>query len=245
MSQSVTRAARIIDAIAADPRTVAELAEAFGLHRSTMFRELQALEQVGWVRRRGSGRYTLGTRLAALAKEALDSLDLREAGAEHVRRLQRRIGNTVHLAALMDRSIVYVDKAEDESGVRMYSRIGREVIPYCSGVGKAILAGLDTAGREAVLDGLPVPWPRYTDHTITTRDRLDRELAVVAARGWATDDREFEAYVNCIAVPIRSPLGVVGAISVTAIRVVADLDRLKQHLPALRETAELISRELG
>jgi DNA-binding IclR family transcriptional regulator len=125
----------------------------------------------------------------------------------------------------------------------MYSRIGRAVIPYCSAVGKAILAGLDTAGRDAVLDG--VTWQRYTDLTITTRERLDRELALVAARGWATDDREFEAYVNCIAVPIRSPLGVVGAISVTSIRMVADLDHLKKHLPALRETAELISRELG
>ena len=245
MSQSVTRAAHIIDAIAADPRTVAELAESFGLHRSTMFRELQSLEEVGWVRKRASGRYTLGTRLAALSKEALDSLDLREAGAEHVRRLQRRTGNTVHLAALMDRSIVYVDKAEDESGVRMYSRVGRAVIPYCSGVGKAILAGLDTAGRDAVLAGVAVPWERYTDLTITSRERLDRELALVSSRGFATDDREFEPFVNCIAVPIRTPLGTVGAISVTAIRMVADLDRLKAHLPALRETAELIAREIS
>ncbi|MDF0514483.1 IclR family transcriptional regulator [Agromyces sp. H3Y2-19a] len=243
MSQSVTRAARIIDAIAAGPRTVAELAEEFGLHRSTMFRELQALEQVGWVRRRGSGRYTLGTHLAALSKQALDSLDLREAGSEHVRRLQRRTGNTVHLAALMDRSIVYVDKAEDESGVRMYSRIGRAVIPYCSAVGKAILADLDRAGRDAVLDG--VVWQRYTDLTIDSRERLDRELAIVSARGYATDDREFEAFVNCIAVPIRSSMGIVGALSITAIRMVADLDRLKADLPAMRETAELIARDLG
>ncbi|MFF2272387.1 IclR family transcriptional regulator [Agromyces sp. NPDC058136] len=243
MSQSVTRAARIIDAIAADPRTVAELAEEFGLHRSTMFRELQALEQVGWVRKRGSGRYTLGTRLAALSKQALDSLDLREVGAEHVRRLQRRTGNTVHLAALMDRSIVYVDKAEDESGVRMYSRIGRAVIPYCSAVGKAILADLDRSGRDAVLDG--VVWQRYTELTIDSRERLDRELAITAARGYAVDDREFEAFVNCIAVPIHGPMGVVGALSVTAIRMVADLERLKAELPAMRETAELIARELG
>jgi len=243
MSQSVTRAARIIDAIAADPRTVAELAEAFDLHRSTMFRELQALEEVGWVRRRGNGRYTLGTRLAALSKEALDSLDLREAGSAHVRRLQRRVGNTVHLAALMDRSIVYVDKAEDESGVRMYSRVGKAVIPYCSAVGKAILANLDVPRRDAVLDG--VTWERYTDLTITTRERLDDELVRVRARGWATDDREFEPYVNCLAVPIDSPLGVVGAISVTAVRMVADLDRLKSHLPALREAAAAISAEIG
>ncbi|GAA1522671.1 DNA-binding IclR family transcriptional regulator [Agromyces terreus] len=243
MSQSVTRAARIIDVIAADPRTVVELAEEFGLHRSTMFRELQALEEVGWVRRRGSGRYGLGTRLAALSKEALDSLDLREAGGDQVRRLQRRTGNTVHLAALMDRSIVYVDKAEDESGVRMYSRIGKAVLPYCSAVGKAILAGLDEPRRDAVLDG--ITWERFTDLTITTRERLDRELVHVRARGWATDDREFEPYVNCLAVPIDSPMGVVGAISVSAVRVVADLDRLKSFLPALREAADAISAEVS
>lgn len=243
MSQSVERAARIIDAVAASPRTVAELAEAFGLHRSTMFRELQSLEQVGWVRRRSSGRYALGPRLAALSREALESLDLREAGAEHVRRLHRRTGNTVHLAALLDGSIVYVDKVEDASGVRMYSRIGKAVIPYCSGVGKAILAELPETERDAVL--ADVDWAPFTERTITSRARFDAELDRVAAAGYAADDREFEPFVNCLAVPVVSSMGVVGAVSVTAIRMVADLDALKQHLPALRATAAAIAAELG
>lgn len=243
MSQSVERAARIIDAVAADPRTVAELAELFSLHRSTMFRELQSLEQVGWVRRRSSGRYALGPRLAALSREAFDSLDLREAGGEHVRRLHRRTGNTVHLAALIDRSIVYVDKVEDASGVRMYSRIGKAVIPYCSAVGKAILAELPPADRDAVL--ADVDWAPFTERTITSRARLDVELDRTAAHGYAVDDREFESFVNCLAVPIVSSMGVVGAVSVTAIRMVADLDRLKTQLPALRATADSIARELG
>ncbi|WP_127792753.1 IclR family transcriptional regulator [Agromyces sp. LHK192] len=242
MSQSVTRAARIIDRIAADPGTVAELAEQFGLHRSTMFRELQALEQVGWVRRRPSGRYALGTQLAALSRQALESLDLRDVGGEHVRRLHRRTGNTVHLAALMDRSIVYVDKVEDESGMRMYSRVGKAVIPHCSAVGKAILAGLDADRRDDIL--ARATWERFTETTITTRERLDRELATVTARGYATDDREFEAFVNCIAVPIVADVGVVGAVSVTAIQMVADLDRLAAHVPAMRETAAAIADEL-
>ena len=105
----------------------------------------------------------------------------------------------------MDRSIVYVDKAEDESGVRMYSRIGKAVIPYCSAVGKAILANLDAAGRDAVLDG--VTWERHTEHTITTASSSTVSSPLVAERGWAVDDREFEPFVNCIAVPIREPAG--------------------------------------
>ncbi|QTX03891.1 IclR family transcriptional regulator [Agromyces archimandritae] len=243
MSQSVTRAARIIDAIAERPRTVAELAEEFGLHRSTMFRELQSLEAVGYVRRRTNGRYALGLRLVALSKQALDTLDLREAGSAHVRRLHRGVGNTVHLAALMDDAIVYVDKVEDDSGVRMYSRIGKAVIPHCSAVGKAILAGLGDVDRDAVL--ARTDWKRYTDRTITTRDGLDLELGRAARDGYAVDDREFEGFVNCLAVPVHSSMGVVGALSITAIRMVADLDRLKTHLPRMRETAEAISRELG
>lgn len=47
MSQSVKRVARIIDSIAAQPKTVAQLAEEFELRRSTMFWELKTLEDVG------------------------------------------------------------------------------------------------------------------------------------------------------------------------------------------------------
>lgn len=243
MSQSVRRAARIIDSIVEEPKTVMELAQEFGLHRSTMFRELQALEEVGYVRRRKNGQYALGLKLISLSRSAFDNLDLREAAHDHIRRLHKVVGNTVHLAALMENSIVYVDKVEDQNGVRMYSRIGNAVLPYCSGVGKAILADLDTSTRDAILE--QVTWKKFTDKTILTRENLDRELETVKRQRFAIDDGEFEDFVNCVAVPIRSSVGVVGALSVTAIRMVQDLDQLKTRIPLMQQTAELISRELG
>lgn len=243
MSQSVKRAAQIIDSIAAQPKTVAQLAGEFGLHRSTMFRELQTLEEVGYARRRKDGTYALAFRLASLAQASLENLDLRQSSYDHVRRLHRVVGNTVHVAALMDDAIIYVDKVEDASGVRMYSRIGSPVRPHCSAVGKAILADLDTAGRDAVLDG--ATWTRYTDTTITTRKALDAELDAVAEQGWAVDDGEFEDFVNCVAVPIVSSAGVVGALSLTAIRMKHDLEQIKLRIPLLQRTATQIARELG
>lgn len=243
MSQSVRRAARIIDSIAEEPKTVMELAEAFSLHRSTMFRELQSLEEVGYVRRRKNGSYSLGLHLISLSRNAFDNLDLREAAHEHIRRLHRKVGNTVHLAALMENSIVYVDKVEDASGVRMYSRIGASVRPHCSGVGKAILANLEPSERDTILGD--TQWEKFTEKTILTRPALDVELATIQKQGWAADDGEFEDFVNCVAVPIQSSAGVVGAMSVTAIRMVADMDALKVHLPLMQKTAALISRELG
>jgi len=243
MSQSVRRAARIIDSIAENPRTVMELAAEFGIHRSTMFRELQALEDVGYARRRKDGSYALGPHLVSLSQAAFDNLDLREASYRHIRKLHAEVGQTIHLAALMENSIVYVDKVESSNGVHMYSRIGKAVVPYCSGVGKAILAELNDRDRDRVLDG--TEWEKFTATTLTSRAALDRELAVIRERHWAADRGEYDELVNCVAVPIMSSVGVLGALSVTSIRMVQDLEELKSRIPLIRKTAELISRELG
>ncbi|MFF3026291.1 IclR family transcriptional regulator [Microbacterium sp. NPDC057944] len=243
MSQSVRRAALIIDSIAARPKSVAELATEFGLHRSTMFRELQTLEDVGYVRRRADGAYVLAFHLVSLAQIALENLDLRRAASVHLRELHEVVGNTLHVAALIDDTIVYVDKVEDQGGVRMYSRIGSRVLPHCTGVGKAILADLDEHRRDAVLAG--TDWTAHTARTLTSRSALDAELDVISARGWAVDDAEFEDFVNCVAVPIRTAMGVVGALSLTAIRMVQDLDDLAHRIPLLERTAARIAREVG
>lgn len=243
MSQSVRRAARILDALAEEPRAVTELAAEFAVHRTTMFRELRSLEEVGFARRRGDGRYTLGLHLITLSKRAFLDLDLREIAHDHLRALHRETGFTLHLAALMEDSIVYVDKVEDPNGLRMYSRIGKAAIPYCSGVGKAIMAGLDDLTRDAILDR--VEWRLFTRNTLADRAALDAELVRVAARGYALDDAEFEEFVNCIAVPIRSSAGVVGALSLTAVRVALGPEGLRERLPALRAAAESIGHELG
>lgn len=243
MSQSVKRAARIIDSIAVQPKTVAQLAEEFELHRSTMFRELKTLEEVGYARRRKDGTYALAFHLASLAQASLENLDLRQASHDPIRRLHQIVGNTVHVAMLVDDAIIYVDKVEETGGMRMYSRIGALVRPNCSAVGKAILADLDTARRDAILAG--TTWKRYTVTTITTRKALNAELDTAAERRWAVDNGEFEDFINCVAVPIRSEAGVVGALSLTAIRMKHDLEQIKRRIPILQRTAAQIARELG
>ena len=67
----------------------------------------------------------------------------------------------------------------------------------------------------------------------------------MAERGWAEDNGEFEDFVNCVAVPIRSSAGVVGALSLTAIRMKHDLEALRLRIPLLQRTATQIARELA
>jgi DNA-binding IclR family transcriptional regulator len=198
---------------------------------------------VGFVRRLADGRFVPGLALTALGAAALEQLDLRDAAHTQVRRLHQVVGHTVHVGALVGDEIIYVDKVEDTTGVRMYSRLGARVQPNCSGIGKAILAGLPPARRDAVLASCD--WHQHTARTITTRAALDVELASTARRGWAVDDAEFEDFVACVAVPITTSAGTVGALSLTALRVVQNVQQLQEHVPLLLETAAAISRDLG
>lgn len=242
MTGTTQRIADILDRIAERPMSVAELAANFDVHRSSMFRQLKSLEEVGYVRRRDDARYVVGAKLIALARLSFDDVDLRQAGYQHVRKLHSEVGHTIQLVGLIGDSLIYVDKVESASGVGMYSRIGREAPAYCSGVGKVILAGLDPYRRDAILRS--VPWKQFTPNTFTTRSQLDEALVLAAERGWAVDDRELDMMINCLAVPIGKPPLVVGAVSVTAVSSVEDLDALMKYLPLLQDTAIAIEREL-
>lgn len=244
MSQAVQRATEILEFLGEGPRSLSETAKRFDVHRSTVLRQLQTLEEAGFVLRRGNGHYSIGPKMIAIAQQALDGLDLRAVAHDEIRSLHLRTGHTIHLAQLVETTVMYVDKVEGQSGVRMYSRIGKTVLPHCSGVGKTILSQLPQATRDAVL--AVVEWTLFTPNTLTTRAALDDQLDRIRTQGWGVDDGEFEDFVNCIAVPIiNSNASVVGAISLTSIKAVANLNDLTAHLDDLRQTAQTISRNLG
>ncbi|WP_061961533.1 IclR family transcriptional regulator [Demequina flava] len=242
MTQSVTRGAEILTRLAEGPQPISALADDFGVHRTTMYRELRSLEDAGLLRRDVRGSYRLGVRLIALAQAALDQIDLRDVARPTVDALHAQVGGTVHLAALMDNAIVYVDKRHDPRGIRLYSQVGRAVIPQCTASGKAILSELDRAGRNRILNG--VTWQAFTPTTITSRRELDAQLVTVGENGWAVDDGEFESFVTCLAVPIIASHGVVGALSVTTPRDSGGTDSLLRHRPALTAAATRIGSAL-
>ncbi|WP_309070862.1 IclR family transcriptional regulator [Arthrobacter sp.] len=244
MSQAVQRAIEILEFLSEGPRSLSETARRFDVHRSTVLRQLQTFEDAGFVLRRANGHYSIGPKVISIAQQALDGLDLPAVAHDELRKLQAKTGNTIHLAQLVESTVMYVDKVEGRDSVRMYSRIGKTVLPHCTGVGKAILSQLPSTRRDTILAN--AEWTGFTPQTITSRPALDEQLDLIRSRGWGVDDGEFEDFVNCIAVPVtNSSRSIVGAISLTSIKVVATLDDLMTHLNDLQSTASNISRQLG
>ncbi|MER8101273.1 IclR family transcriptional regulator [Kitasatospora sp. NPDC094016] len=223
---------------------LAQLAEALGLNKSTVLRLAgPLLDEHLLDRDRETGWFRLGHGSLRLGQAYLSTLDLRSVAAEHLRRLQREAGETVHLTVWQAPGIVYLDKVEDETNVRMASRVGSRAPAYCTATGKAILAWLpDEAVTEVVAAGLrPV-----TAWTISDETRLRADLARIRARGYSIDDRENEPEVRCVAAPIFDHAGeVTAALSVSGLTSRMTAARVRALGPVVAQAGLRISRELG
>ncbi|NWL10329.1 IclR family transcriptional regulator [Paenarthrobacter nitroguajacolicus] len=244
MSQTVARALEIIRFVSLMNRSLSEVAEHLQVHKSTALRLLQTLEEGGFVRRSADGRFTMGFELIGLGQIALEQVEARTIAHRSLVSLAEREGHTVHFAQLLGDRIVYVDKIDGRGTVAMGSKIGLAANVHTAGIAKAITAFQEDDTRAKLM--ATADFKRYTDTTIVSPEAFIRELDTIRERGWAEDDGEYEDYINCVAVPVRDARGLVAyGLSVTALRAVAPLERLRADIPQIQQTASTISLDLG
>jgi len=233
MSQSLARGLDILLRLGAEGQTLDELAADLGVHKTTVLRLLRTLESERFVRHDSAHRYYLGSRLFALASDSLSHLDVRDRARPHLRDLSNRVGGqTVHLAALENDTVVYIDKVESTHSIRMYSRIGLTAATHCTAVGKVLIGALLARRRADVVAGLDLH--PFTRRTITSPDELLRELETVDRQGWAMDRAEHEDFINCIAAPVHDADGrVVAAVSVSVPDMILGAGEVRDLLPQL------------
>ncbi|MGH3328015.1 MAG: IclR family transcriptional regulator, partial [Streptomycetales bacterium] len=152
------------------------------------------------------------------------------------------IGETANMATLDGDEVVYVAQAPSRHSMRMFTEVGRRVLPHCTAVGKALLAQLPPAEVGAILarSGLPAQTP----HTVTDAAELHAQLKAVRTHGYATDEGEQELGVRCVAVPVASaptPL----AISVSGPEGRLSENARERIVPVLTRTAELLTLALA
>ena len=208
---------RTLDALPDNPR-LGDLAKATDLPKSTVHRILQTMVSEGFVALdESSGHYSPGPRLLGLAGRTFSHADT-SAGAEPMlRRLQEQTGATVHLAVLSGDEAVYVRKVESNKPYRMVSRIGMAIPLHCTGIGKAILAGMSDAEIRAYAKRTGLV--RRTPNTVTEAGRLVADVEAIRERGWATDLEENEVGIVCVGAGVRDHTGAVtAALSVSQLK---------------------------
>jgi IclR family transcriptional regulator, KDG regulon repressor len=223
---------------------VSEVAKTLAIPKSTTSEIMASLADQGLLCRTDEGRYRLGWRLFHLSQVLLDNTDFCIEARQVMRELVERWGETSHLAVLDEAQVLYVEKLQGTPAVQiLLSRVGARLPPHCSGVGKVLLAHRTWHEVTTLLEeqGLKA----FTPNTITSFDRLAKELEQVRQRGYAYDHEELVLGLCCVAAPIYDLSG--QALAALSISVPAYRFYPKQetYTTIILKATERISEALG
>lgn len=223
---------------------ISALAERLGLAKSTVHRLASTLVEAGMLEQNPeTGKYRLGLALFELGSLVRRRIDISLEAKPWLMTLREQTDETVDLSILDHGGVVCVNFLESKQMNRISSGIGLRKPVHCTAEGKALIAFQPPATIERILAG---KLERRTPRTLVDPGKLKEELAGIRARGYATDDEEYELGVRSIAAPIRDDSGN----SIAAVGVAGPTQRLtKTRLAGLAryvtDAARAISLRLG
>jgi IclR family acetate operon transcriptional repressor len=224
--------------------SVAEVATALELSRSTTYRIAERLRDLGFLETNSTtARWRLGRETVQLGVAALQSTDLMRIAPQILLSLLEGTREAVNLAVFDSDSMVLVYREQGPQSVTISSRLGSRRPMHASGLGKAYLAALRPEERHSLIERLDLK--RFTPETIVNKAAFERGLIEIQKRGFADDRREFEQTLACCAAAVFDHRAVpVAAISVSgpADRILAKFDRVGAEVAA---AARAISERLG
>lgn len=251
-SQSLERGLAILSAFRSGRPLlgVSELGRDIGLSRSTTHRYVATLAALGYLQQDpATKKYRLGPRVLDLGFSAINSMELREVAAPHLRELSDATGYTVNMAILDGLDIVYVERSRSaragQREIDLNLHVGSRLPAYCTSLGKVMLAFLDEVDQKAAL--ATIDFTRRGPNTVTSRPAFLLELKRVREDGFAINNEELAYGLRSIAAPILSRDAVaVAAINLAVHSSMVSMEDLVARLsPTLRAAAADISARLG
>ncbi|KAB8168849.1 helix-turn-helix domain-containing protein [Streptomyces sp. 3MP-14] len=245
--KSAVRTVELLEFFAGRPgmHTLAAVQSAVGYPKSSLYMLLRTLVDLGWIETDATGtRYGIGVRALLVGTSYIDGDEVVAAARPTLDRLADDTGETIHLARLDGTNVVYLATRQSEHYLRPFTRVGRRLPAHSTSLGKALLA---THPDEKVRELLPEKLEGLTEHTITDREALIEELAVVRERGYAIDREENTLGLRCfgIAIPYRQPARDAISCSVPVARLTEAHEQLiREALFDARDRLSLATRHL-
>ena len=247
-SQTIEKTMLLLETLAEKKRCrAAVITKALDVHRSTCYRMLKSLVQLGYVNHHEStGEYSLSLKMEDLIHSGTSWAWLKEIAEPYLDRFYRQVNETIHLAVLQNSQLIYLSKWESTRSLRVVvqSKEGGHAPLHCTGLGKMLLAGRDEKSREDLIRGMKLT--RFTEHTICTIKDFRYEMRKIGEAQVAFDNEEHEEGVCCISVPLKDKdQKTIAAISITVPRVRFTKTRKEDLLNEIKDLGNRISREIG
>lgn len=225
--QSLGRGLDILDAIAREDRPlgITDLSRRLGLAKGSVTRLVTTLAQRGCLfRDPETTKYRLGIEVWRLGNAAMPRIDVRTIAHPVMERLNAITAETVHLTVLTEAGeMVFLDKIDSTRAVRPHIELGARLPPHCVANGKAVLAFRPLEQVERLIGPR---LQRFTETTITRKEKLLAELDRVRRLGYAVNQGEYLSEASGLAAPIRDHSG----LAIAALGISVPTNRLDQAL---------------
>ncbi len=246
VSSGNSTAGRVIDILLLfDDRrpkwSVAELMQHLNIPRSTLYRYLTPLRHARLLAETGDGEFQLGPRIQLLANVARSSVSLIDIARSEMLKIAESFNETVLFNERIDYDIVTLERIESRHRLRLASTRG-SLLPWPATPSSKLLLAYAPPDEQKKFWEVSHPIA-YTEYTITTRESMERELALIRRRGYSYSDEERDEGVIGLAVPIPSyPIGV-RCLSIVAPKFRVSPDVAERMREALLMSAQVIANQ--
>lgn len=242
---NLVNAGRVLKLLASEPGlTVLQISRALRVPRTTVIRIASSLVREGLLEADARHGYSLGPALIYLGMRAMAGVDLAGLAKPLLKRLATKTGETAHLAMLSDEKSLLLEVCQSPLPIRAGAPAGTLADLYCSATGKIFLAwNFEDALPQFFERAHPVS---RTQRTITTVERMTKEIALIRRRGYAVDEEEVYDGIRCAAVPIFNSRGhVYLALGITGVIGRFTRSRIPECVAQLKAAATALSDSLG
>jgi IclR family transcriptional regulator, KDG regulon repressor len=224
--------------------SLGDMIELTGMPKTSVYRMVCSLEEMGFLDRDENGMYSLGLLFLQYGHLVSERLDIRKIALPIMEELRDDVDEAVHLIVRQGNEAMYIEKIEGTQTVRLYTAIGRRSPLYAGACARSILTFLPEEERDAYIEQTElVP---IASGTIRDKAELIRIVDESYRSGCTVSHSELEDYTSAIAAPIFNHKREVAAgISIAGFEARFQKDRLPYLTERVKKAALDISRKLG
>lgn len=221
-----------------------EIVHFSGIPKTSVFRMVRSLEEMGFLNKDRDGKYSLGLLFLQFGNLVAERLDIRQVALPIMQKLQNEVGEAVNLVVQEGKEAIYIEKLEAKHPVRLYTAIGRRSPLYAGACPRIILAFLPHDEGEEYLDRIELKL--IASGTITNKEKLRSALEESQKNGYSISYSELENYTSALAAPIFNHKGhIIAGISIAGLEVNFQQERLPSLIEKVKNAAYEISRKFG
>jgi len=242
--KSIDRALNLLEFLSANEQEtgITEISKKLHVGLSTVHRILTTLKSRGYViQNQQTKKYRLGIKLFGLGCAVQSTKRLVEITKPYLRQLSQNTNETVNLAILEGKEVIYLDTIESPEILRTEIMAGTRTPAHCTALGKVLLAFIADVEFESLYKNDEL-LSSLTSKSISSLKELKKCLKKVKEQGYAVDSEEYKIGVNCISVPIFGRNGE----AITAISITGPASRFTiDEMEKVKDILMTISKEIS